>query len=1069
MARSFPSRIGLVLGLSLGGLVVDAVVAPTVAHAEDAKKDGTRDQRAERRVMKATQVDMAQQKSAEMREKAREARKQAMVRLKDLIKGFDGGADQKAEMIMRLSDLYFEEGRDVYLTEMGVFQIAYDACFNSKTPCNPDDVKVEEYTKESREWQNKSIKYYEQILTNYPTFPRADEALFYLGQALQDVGRKDEANDKFTKLVKDYSDSKNVTDAYVLIGEYFFDKNEAFKALTNYKKAVDRGRPTKERPAHEKYAFAMYKLAWCYFNVGEGEQSIKTMQDVVAHSMKDATVAGKGNIQLQEEALKDLVRFFADADKMDEAYAYFNKLGKQELISDMLRRLGATYVEQGKFDRAIETYKRLINDNPMGPKAPEFQDEIIQAWRKMGKKTETLGEIDRLRKSYGKTSQWARENAANQDAVKASGEALEKNLRSVATEYHNEARKLKTGSGWKAASEAAQQAYETYLDEFPNNDASYDIRYQYSELLYALKKHDLAYEQYMQVVKLNPKGKHSRFCAESSIFAADEMVKRDGKSAVAPKLEKGQKPVPFPLTEWEQKGLDAMVQFEKMFPDDKNTRKIIYRAAYLLYNHNQFKDASDRFRVVIGMDPKSKEAEQAANLILDSFTLVDDFRNLKEVSKAFRDQQGLGSPEFKKEVAGVYERASLQIIDVNLQSDKDEMKAAAAYQAFYVEFPGSDKADFAINNASVYLRKAGKVRETILLREELISKFPTSKYYKDQVANLGFDYESIADFKQAADWYEKLFVLDKAHPGSADALFSAALFRNALGDWETSVKDYQQFMAAYPEKPGQNGLKIEIAKTYEERGKLDEASKQYQVFFSKPPTGASADEVMFTRLRYGLLLPKLGQGAKQAAHWKETLQFFEKSTKDAVPMTLAPAYVAQIKYMDAESQYEKFMAMKIAGPEKKMRDKDLGKFLLKQLTDKAKALKGLEGTYVGIYKLGAAEYGLASLVKLGQAYENMSETLMKSYVPVNLTDEQREFYTMGLADKAFPQVEKAVNQYKEALRASFEANLYNADTDLATKRLGELRPDEYPGFYETLDKPLYTATSVKTASFETEP
>ena len=58
-------------------------------------------------------------------------------------------------------------------------------------------------------------------------------------------------------------------DAYVLIGEYWFDENQAFKALTAYQRAA-------AYKDSEKYAFAKYKLAWCYYNVGEYPRSPST-------------------------------------------------------------------------------------------------------------------------------------------------------------------------------------------------------------------------------------------------------------------------------------------------------------------------------------------------------------------------------------------------------------------------------------------------------------------------------------------------------------------------------------------------------------------------------------------------------------------------------------------------------------------------------------------------------------------------------------------------------------------------------------------------------------------------
>ena len=127
--------------------------------------------------------------------------------------------EQKAEMLLRLADLYFEEGRDVYLTEMATFRTQFDSCFN--TPgCNSENMKADNAG--SLVWQNKSIKLYKIILKTYSQYRRADEAIFYLASALQDTDRRDEAVKQFTKLVGTYPQSQYTADSYVMIGEYYF-------------------------------------------------------------------------------------------------------------------------------------------------------------------------------------------------------------------------------------------------------------------------------------------------------------------------------------------------------------------------------------------------------------------------------------------------------------------------------------------------------------------------------------------------------------------------------------------------------------------------------------------------------------------------------------------------------------------------------------------------------------------------------------------------------------------------------------------------------------------------------
>ena len=40
-------------------------------------------------------------------------------------------------------------------------------------------------------------------------------------------------------------------------------------------------------------------------------------------------------------------------------------------------------------------------------------------------------------------------------------------------------------------------------------------------------------------------------------------------------------------------------------------------------------------------------------------------------------------------------------------------------------------------------------------RHILIDSYPESKYFTTHLAELGFAYETIADFRTAAEWYEK--------------------------------------------------------------------------------------------------------------------------------------------------------------------------------------------------------------------------------------------------------------------------------------------------------------------------
>ncbi len=1066
-SRSIVRNTTLALGLWLASQSPLGMVVGLESTAQAADE--------ERRVLKARDVDEGAQLNEEYARMAEEKRMESIRRLKELLsRGVDG--ETKAEMMLRLADLYFQQGRYLYLKEMAAFDVEFDACFNDDN-CNTE--KMNPDNSGSHSWQQKSIKLYQSILRSYPRYARADQATFFLGSALQDLGEADDAVESFKKLVKLYPQSSYVPDAYVLIGEYYFDNDNAFGALKAYQKAT-------QFTDSPKYAFAMYKLGWCYYNVGDYGKGIETMKAVVTYSMNQGSDA-KG-IQLQDEALKDLVRFFADAGAMNEAYEYFTKLGKKDLIRSMLKRLATMYFEQGKFDQSVETYRRLILEDPTSEDNPDYQAEIISAYRKIGQKERTLEEVDRLLRDYGATSSWARANASNPAAVKDATKKIEENLRRVAVDYHAEARKLEKSRRPEAPQvyALARQAYTTYLREFPDGEHAYEVRYAFGELLYKTKDFVGAFEQYMAVVKLDPQGKHSKFCAESSIFAAEEQVKLEGGALASGKVsaDADNAKEPQALTEWEQRLVDACAQYATLYPDDKKAINAIYKSGYMLYNKYRFEEAAEQFKLVINMDPRSSNASQAAELILDSFVVRENWQALKDNAKFYHDKEGLGGAKFKKETYEVYERASFKVIEVNLAADSDKGKAADAFVAFYEEFPEATTAAQALNNASIYYYDTDRVDDAVKVRHILVEdpKFGAkTKYYYNQIAALGYDYETIADFDRASFYYEKLWALypeekkkvekdggDGAglEAKAGDAIFTAAVFRNGLGEWEKGIGNYNEFTTVFESDDRVADIRIRVAKIYEDQGKLQEAANAYKAFYSKVPAGGTIDQEYFSRLHYGQLLTQLNKKREADKVYEETITKYEKYIADGGQTGAPTEFVAEMMFTLAKPSLDEYLTLEIKGRGKGASRKAEDKALGDSLSAKSKALVDVRTTFTEVVTTGAGEWGLAALVALGQGFENMGAALRDGDKPFYLTEEQDELYSMAIEDKAYVWDEKAVNAYALALEKSYELTIYNENTALATRRLGELRPDDFPGLREQLLEARWTSSKQKSFDYE---
>ena len=1056
------------LGLSL------ALALFSVATA-DAAED-------ERRALSLDDVSEEQVQNTALRAEAEAKRREAMDRLRALLRDADDG-DRKAEMMLRLADLYYQQGRADYFEEMETFQAAFDACFNrSETGDECDKMKPDNKT--SFDWYGKAVKLYELILKHYPRFARADEATFFLGSTYQEMDKKERALGAFKQLVKLYPTSRYVADGYVLIGEYYFEKNEAFPALRAYLKATN----FKES---DRYAYAMYKLAWCYYNVEDYGKSIDTMKAVVAFSMENSE-GDSSKIRLEEEALKDLVRFFADAGEMDEAYDYFTKLGKKDLIRSMLKRLAGLYFEQGKWDQSVDTYRRLIMETPSHPDNPGYQNEIVDAYRKMGQKDKVLDEIRRLKTEYGKASAWWRANASNPEAQADADDAIEKSLRRTATEFNKEARQLDKTRHPRAgaAYEAAIQAYQVYLEDYSQNKNAYNVHYDFAELLYDRKMYEGAFNEYMTVVKMDPKGQHSRFCAESAIFAAEEMVKKAGGGEIKAAAVKVTKDVePQPLSDWEKRLIEACRQYAELYPSDKKVEIATYKSAFLLYQRYHFTEAAEQFRAVINMSPKSRNAEFSANLILDALAVREEYLSLRDTAKAFYDQKDLGSSKFKKEMYELYASSSFKVIELEFEKNGDKGKTADSFVAFYEEFPTYKNSDLALNNAAAYYYQVNRVADSMRIRHILIDdeKFgPKTKFYYSQVAALGFDYERLADFDIAANYYDQLWslypeerekkvkakaddeTLAKMDEQAAAALYSAAVFRNALGDWQGGVDRYNTFLTAFPKDERGLDTRLTIANIYETEEQWELAAKAFNQFYSKGPKDLSTDMNFFARLHYGRALLAQGKVSEARKHYASTIKLFKKLTDGGLAPGVHTQFAAEMMYEVSKPEFTAYQALVLKGAGRGASQKREDKAFKDSLQAKTKARVELEATYTEIIQTGAGEWALASLVSLGRAYENMTKTLIESPTPSYLTEDQEEIYRMTLEDKGYVFTEKAVEAYKLALEKSYELNLYNDNTAYATRRLGSLRPEDYPGLVETIPEPGLTAEKVRAYDLETE-
>ena len=993
----------------------------------------------ERDARRPISVEEYTDRAATLDEMARRKRLEEIAFARELLSGSRLKGEDRALVMLRLGDLLFAEGRHLRQQEDARYLRDVDACLDDTSERGCDGVTADYSGSAAAHGQ--SVKVYERLLSGYPTFSRADEAAYYLGQAYWSLDQRAAAVEAYTRLARSYPDSTWTPKAYLMVGEHYFDSEDLYKALVAYKKATTTDDP-------EVLDLALYKLGWCYYNVGEYKLATLSLRRVVQRAMSGAAVG----FPLQDEALNDLVRFYADSGEIQDGVAFFSSLGRPDLARRMTTRLARALNEQGEVESAVRLLQQVIAGAPDAPDAALHQAEIVAMLATADRREALLVELSRYQRSYGPGSAWwQRQDAA---ARSAPLEELEAVVRGIAARVHEEARKQ--GPSGTASYRSAERLYAAHAAMFPEHERSYDVRFGEAELLYEIGRYGEAHAAYSAVLAMAPEGRHAEFCARAAIHAADKLVgEQPGDSP-------GDSPVEATaLTEWEAAKVAAIDVYVARWPDGEDTLNMLYESGYLLYHRNHFGPAADRFRAVIRRAPATPEAELAAELILDSLALAEDWEKLEEVAWAFYLQEGLGrSQRFKADTLAVYQSAHLKLGEAEVAAG-DLEAAAARYAAFAAAWPASERADLALNNAAAHYAELGLLAEAMAARAALIEGHPRSDYRPDAMAALAYDRETVADFAGAAALYERLFDGYPQHRDAADALYSAGVFREALGDTDAALRDLQRHLAAWPDDERAVAITLSVGRLYEASGQPARAGRVYRRMIGDEASG-SLEERAFARLRYGRTLEAEGREAEAAAHFQASVAWAD----EVGALSTEPA--AEMRYALGAASVATYEAIALDTPPPGASPAARDRAATERTLARGRALQAVRDDTLAVLETGSGQWGLAALVRLAEAHEGMAAAFRGAHVPTHLTPQQAEYYRMRLEDEAYKQEQQAAETYAAALGRAYELDLFNEATARANERLTRLRPDDFPPSYELLPAPDYASASSKDRLPESE-
>lgn len=925
----------------------------------------------------------------------------AVEQLKLLLNKYKGTNTEPA-LMFRLAELYMSQSRSARVFEMYKEDAKDDKEALSFLP------KFASNQKEKKLIQD-AINVYEDIEKKYPEFSQLDMVLFNNGFAYLQIDNKQGAETAFMRLLKNkkLKDSPIMADALLALGEIAFQANIFGKALAFYELIA-------QYPDNKVYPYALYKSAWCKYNLQDPEGALQTMEQVVAIGHKVEAEGLDSKLDLRRESLNDMTLFFSESKTSNEGLAYFKRQAKKIDPSVYIEKLSRIYNGHGKLKDEELILTGLVSNFSANPRLPIYHKRLSENY---DAQTNIAKSVDHL-KLFDKTCDVITAKLKAPDAPKVQDPEVEECFDDVDTFALRLARnwlKLGQKANKKIYDPAAEEALRINLKDHKATDENSAARYIFADLLFKSEKFAEASQQYELVgnsIKDNEKAHDSRY---ASIVAHDKAVKN-----------KWDEPA--------EKRLKALTDlYLTKHPDGKHFLDVSFKVGLFDYQKKNFVDAEPRFYQLGKRFYNDDKGKKSQDLYLDILNSKKDFVALQ---KGALEWKALEKEEKRQnELQVIFEQAYFSHTQVLVKEEKLD-EAIKLYRQFAINYPKSDLADEAQWNViDLYFQK-GDSPGAASAYVDFYEKFPKHE-------------RAIEGLVRAADLYEQMSmpdralevtrVLSKADKKNMESwLLLSGDFLAASGQYYDAIHEYRNIFSRYTKSMSSHGqqaidrvifLSDQLGTQSEYLGFIKEMSNSPVANVYSPATSVYAEG-----------LRKLGDRSNLMP-WLRT----------ALEKKLLPQDLAKVHYLMGELKEGSYQDYRI-------NDYDMNT-LTRGIGEKSKKLADVQASYQAATNGGDDYTTVNALVGLANLYQGFVTGLSEIRGPASFNDDERQALKDELSNVAMPFEEKAVETVDVALKFAQKSDLRDGSVGRVQKILDRLNLKErtISSIEEYLPGPVFTS------------
>lgn len=851
----------------------------------------------------------------------------------------------RLQMLERLVNLYLENAVYEANAEFRRYDQAYNAWERAGGKGKSPSVNN---TGSKNVWKQVASKS-AYVMKQFPNTKNADTLMFNQGLALQYLGQDKQSARIYSDLIQKYPNSDKAGEAYFQLGDFFFEKNDYKNATNNYRQAL-------RYKTSRGFAWSIFKLGWCSYNLGNYPESLaywKRAVDVASNSRQ------KGSEQLKEEALKDMVHAWVEVRQVDAAITYYRQHGGEKYIGRFLNQLGSALVDAGKFGDAIRVYKRYQQMFASAPDAPDMQKDIIALYFDLNRFSDMWKELDAYPRMYGPQSNWASSNKGEQGVVEGTQLKIKDTILYYAKVLHKAGQKDDDEGTYAEA----LRGYLLFLKYYPNAKEMPEVKFNMADILFVQKKYREAGKLYLEIAALGkekavqiiqPGNKTVSLHKDSARYMLDSYgldFEPEYKVLlrITPDFNKAARPLSPRATSYVQ----ACSEYLKWYPQDKKATRECDIYVTAIYYRNGDKEKAKKLLFNIAQKyPKDKIGPEAVEWLIPLY--AGDTKSLVQIADNLLKQPSYQTGKLGDKLRDLKRGAEID----EIKKIADVAKRAKAYEDQAKRNPKSADADKLFYNAGVDYIKAGMVTQGIAVYAIVVKNYPKSEGYQEALLQLAKLSDKRLEFSTAASYYLAYAAKFPKDKSFVDVVGRACVLQATMAD-ERAVETCST-LAKFDAEGAKAHFDRMIREAYYSRNyaKMQKLTSKVYLRFN-----LSADERIFAFYRIYDAAKGQGAAGKQAA--QEILAAYRRAGGKVGAE--ASRYVGEIVFNNVNGIMAKYAAVKLVG--------GTVDNLAASIQKKAGGIPAIDKAYNEVLATKDAFWGVAALHQMGYARELLANDL----------------------------------------------------------------------------------------------